>query len=298
MNNRNNWNFTYTNKSILKDKDRLIRSYINYMLIRTQKIFEYEGLPQTIPQKDLELILQLCGSATITKVDGELYAFYGGLGGMLNEYYQPTLSVVANPYLKYNKVLEIDEDCVVMLNDPLYVGLTPLFDRYAEMLSETIISLRYATINSRMPMIAVANDDNTAQSVKTLFDLVEKGESLQAVTSKNLLDDKTLETRDYFSKNQGNVKDLIELYQYMLSSWYNELGIQSNYNMKRESLNSDEIGMNDDVLIPLIDEMLKMREIGVAKINEKYGTNISVKLSSVWQRMRNEQNEVIENDEI
>lgn len=296
MNNRNNWNFSFINKSITKDKDRLIRSYINYMLIRTQKIFEYKNLPKTIPQKDLELILQLCGSATITKVDGELYAFYGGLGGMLNEYYQPTLSVVANPYLKYNKVLEIDEDCVVILNDSLYVGLTPLFDRYSEMLAETMISLRYAVVNSRIPMIAVANNDNTADSVNTLFEQVEKGESIRSILSKNPLDDKTFETRDYFSKNQGNIKDLIELYQYLLSSWYNELGIQSNYNMKRESLNSDEVGMNDDVLIPLIDEMLRMREIGVAKINEKYGTNISVSLSSVWKKMREEKE--VNEDEI
>ena len=66
--------------------------------------------------------------------------------------------------------------------------------------------------------------------------------------------------------------------------------------MKRESLNSDEVGMNDDVLIPLIDEMLRMREIGVAKINEKYGTNISVTLSSVWKKMREEKE--VNEDEI
>ena len=283
---RDNWNFNYINKDILKDKERLIRSYIKYMLIRTQRMFEYENLPATIPAKDLELIEQICGYAVITEKDGKLYAFYGGLGGELNEYYKPTLSVVANPYLKFFKVLDIGENCEVVLNDALYMGLTPMFDKYSTMLAECDISLRYACINSRIPMLGVANDDETAKSFENLFDLVEKGESMKAVVTDDVITDDAFKTKDYFSKNTGIIKELIELKQYTLGSWYNDLGIHFNVNMKREYVSESETSSNLLGLLPLIDEMLIERQLGWERVNKHYGTNVKVRLSSSWEELR------------
>ena len=46
-------------------------------------------------RKDYQLIKQRFGSVTLAKDDNDkIYAFYGGLGGVLNEYYHPTISVV------------------------------------------------------------------------------------------------------------------------------------------------------------------------------------------------------------
>lgn len=283
---RDNWNFSFTSTNILKDKDRLIRSYIKYMLVRTQRIFEYENLPETIPAKDLELITQLCGYSVITEKDGKLYAFYGGLGGQLNEYYLPTLSVVANPYLKFFKVLDIGKNCEVVLNDALYIGLTPMFDKYAELLAECDISLRYACINSRIPMLGVANDDETAKSFNELFEQVEKGESMKAVITDDVINEDAFKTKDFFAKNTGIIKELIELKQYTLGSWYNDLGIHYNVNMKREYVSETESGMNMLGLLPLIDEMLLERQKGWDRVNEHYGTNVKVKLSSSWEQLR------------
>ena len=52
--------------------------------------------------------------------------------------------------------------------------------------------------------------------------------------------------------------------------------------MKRESLNSAESALNDDYLIPLIDNMLACRKDFVNKVNEMYNTNITVELNSAW----------------
>lgn len=296
INNRQNWKFTFTKNNLLEDKDRLIRYYINYMILRTQKMFEYDGLPDTIPQKDLELIIQLTGSATIAKVEGKLYAFYSGLGGMLNEYYLPTLSIVTNPYLKLTKVYKIDDDCSLILNDALYLGLSSLFEKYATMLADITISLRYACINTRIPMIGVAGDDNTANSFNELYQNIINGKSLTAVVSDSLFSDETFKTQDFFSKGGTSIKDLIELYQFTWASWWNELGVQANFNMKRESLNDSEVGMNVDTLAPLIDEMLYQRQEGVKRINDMFGTNISVKLSSAWEQIK-KRNEYVETEE-
>lgn len=295
INNRQNWNFSFTSKNILKDKNRLIRYFLNYMILRTQRMFEWEGLPETIPQKDLELIIQLTGSATISEVDGKLYAFYGGLGGELNEYYQPTLSVVANPYLKLSKVYEIGENCTLILNDALYLGLSTLHERYATTLAEITMSLRYATINTRIPMIGVANDDNTAQSFKELFDAIEKGEDMKAVVTNSLVDENSFRTQEYFSKGSVVLKDLVELYQFTWASWWNEIGVQSNFNMKREALNDSEVSMNIGTLAPLVDEMLYQREQGAKRLNEMFGLNVSVKLSSAWEQLKLK-NDIVEEE--
>ena len=288
LTNRDKWNFYGNCNNILKNRDALVRSYISYMLVRTLTIFEYDNLPDTIPKKDFELITQIIGYTTISEVDGKLYAFYGGLGGVPNEYYLPTLSVVANPYLKLSKVYEIGKNCEVILNDSMYVGLTPMFDKYANLIADVDISLKYANINTRIPMIAVANDENVKNAFDVLFECIEKGENLKAIIAPSLMESNTFETREYFSKQNNNIKDLIELRQYLLGCWYNDLGIQSNFNMKRESLNENEIGMNLDALVPLIDNMLEERQKGWERVNKHYGQNVQVRLSDVWLKIRNE----------
>ena len=79
------------------------------------------------------------------------------------------------------------------------------------------------------------------------------------------------------------IQNIIELEQYLRATWYNDLGLNSNYNMKRESINAGESQLNNDALLPLVDDMLKCRQDGFDKVNKKYGTNIQVELNSSWK---------------
>ena len=287
--NRADWLFgDLLGKDILSDKETLIKSYIQYMLSQTVEMFEYSGLPETIPQKELEILHQINRFAIWKKVDGKLYVFFGGLGGVLNEYYHPTRAIISNPYLKYSADLEIDKDCVVTWNDKIRVGLLPMFHRYACLLAETDISIRFTTINARIPYLINADDDNTRDSALEVLKDVWDGKKLGVIINKKMLDKNGVFTSEFGVKNNGNIKDLIELRQYLKSSWYMELGIQSNYNMKRESLNSSETTMDESVLLPLIDDMLQSRKDGLEKVNAMFGTNITVKLNSSWEKIREE----------
>lgn len=288
--NRSNWLFGETlGSDILLDKSKLIDSYIRYMLNQTIEMFEYGGLPDSIPSKEIEVLHQLNRFAIWKEVNGKLYVFFGGLGGVLNEYYHPTRAVISNPYLNYSADLEIDKECVVTFNDKLRYGLLPMFNRYANLLAETDISIRFACINSRIPYLINANDDNTKDSAEEVLKDIWDGKKFGVIVNKLLMDkDNNMFTSEFGTKNNGNIKDLIELRQYLKSSWYMELGIQSNYNMKRESLNSSETTMDESVLLPLIDDMLNERRIGLEKVNKMFGTNITVKLSSSWEKIREE----------
>lgn len=282
------------------DKRRCINNYIRYMLNRLQGLFSYEGLPETIPARNLELLLQVNGNATIADVEGSLYAFRGGLGGEPNPYYMPTISVVANPALKLSKTYTIDKDCIVIPNDALYIGLMPLLRRYCTSLVENDITMNLADINMRLATIITAGDDKTKYAAeKYLKDLIDG--KLGILGNNTFLE--SVGTQPYAASGQGNqVTQLIEYEQYLKASMLNELGIQMNWNSKRESINGEEAGMNNQSLLPLIYDMYQQRVLGVERVNDMFGTSIEVRFGYPWldtvdDPVEDEQNTEVKEDE-
>lgn len=293
--NRSNWKFGLTN-SIIKDKELLKDSYIRYMLARTQRMFEYKNLPDTIPHRDLELMLQTFAFVILTKKDDKFYAFFGGLGGMPNVYYQPTTAIVVNPYLKYFATLKLEDyvgktepDAVVIWNDSLHIGLLPMFDRNASLLAETDLSLRVACVNARIPAFFKAQDDNTKMSIEKMIEKIENGEISVISTEESIIESGNNSLSESFNAQRvGTIKELVELKQYLVGSWYNELGLNANFNMKREAINESEADLNEDALLPLIDDMLESRRNGWNLFNKIFGTKVEVDLTSSWKKIRSD----------
>lgn len=293
---RDEWIFDKWNNTF--DKNSLIKHYILLQFARTNNMFEYENLPETIPKKDLEFILQSRGYVTIAKHKDKLYAFNGGLGGMLDEYYHPVNSIVANPYLSCFKTFIIDKDCILILNDSSYLGLFKMFEKYANLLSEVDISFKFGAINSRFLPIITARDENAKSNADKYINNIIEGKDFASVLSKEFIEDlKNLDTLNYGVQKNNYIKELIELYQFLKASWYNDIGLNANFNMKREAINESEAGLNEDALIPLIDNMLNSRIEGVDKVNKMFGTNISVKLSSSWQIARDKISQSLKNND-
>lgn len=262
-----------------KEKDRNTRNQVMYMLDRSLLMFEYHGLPDSIPAIELERLLQSNGFAGVTEVQGELYAFYGGLGGEQDVYGRPTTMVISNPALDYNATLTIDEDVILMRNDSMMLGLIPTFAKYCSLLNENEITMALASISQRVNNLISVADDNTASSADKYLKQLEDGK-LGYIFESKLFD--SLQTNPMNSAGGGSISDLIELQQYLKASMYNEIGLNANYNMKRERLNSAEVEMNSDNLYPLVDNMLEHRRIALEQINEKYGTEITVEFNSSW----------------
>lgn len=282
---------------LLKDKEASRNFYISYMLNRLQSMFKWNGLPDTIPQTDMELLLQCEGYCAFTYVDHEgysptansnkkfpsgYYVFGGGLGGF-NPYYKPTFITVANSAMVYSKSLVFDEDCVLIKNDSLYMGLMPMLGRYAEQLVDNDISMWLCDIVSRIQIILAASDNATIESaqkyIKDIYD-GKIGTILEPAFIEELAGIKSIPVGQ---QNTNTLKDLIEYHQYLKAGLFNDVGLNANYNMKREALNSMESTLNDDVLLPLVDDMLYNRKKACEKINKMYGLNISVDFSSAWK---------------
>ena len=261
------------------DKAMVFENYCKYTFTRTQSMFTYEGLPDTIPVQWLESYLQRNGSCCIAEHEGKLYALLGNAGGELDEYYQPTIYTVANPALKLSKSFKIGEDCVYCKNDYDAIGLVPLVSRYCGLMTENLLTVRISDINMRMMNLLSAPDDNTLQSTKQYLKDLENGK-LGVVGETPFFEGLKLQ-----SKGVGNgdyMIQFIELQQYLKGSMYNELGINANFNMKREALSGQEVALNDDALMPLIDDMLKQRRAMCDELNEMFGLNVSVDYGSTW----------------
>lgn len=263
-----------------KEKERCVNQYISYMLNKTQSMFEWKNLPETIPQRILELYLQLNGNCCFYKYNNNLYVFVGGLGGEPDVYYMPTIYTIANPALKLSVNAKIDVDCVVVPNDSMYLGLLPLCNKYATLQTEIDLSIKIAVVNTRIVNLISSPDDRTKVSAEKYLEDIEKGEN--GVIAENAFLD-GIRSQPYGNVGSHNLTELLEMLQYIKGSWYNDLGLNANYNMKRETLTSSETQLNNDMLFPLVDNMLESRQKGIEKVNKMFGTNISVDFSSSWK---------------
>ena len=272
--------------SDFKDKERSVRLYMTTMFNRTQSMFSYENLPETIPARELERLLQEGGFAVWTKVNGELYCFPGGLDGQSeNVYFDKSWATIANAPLNYSDTvyfkgnLKHEPNAVLMRNDSNLEGLWNINSKYATLLTETDLTIYLSDIMSRATAVLVANDDKSMLSSKKYLEELQRGNL--GIIAGNLMFD-AVQIQPYLTEASNSITNLIELEQYIKAGWFNVLGLNANFNMKREALNTSESALNQDALRPLIDDMLSCRQAALDEINELWGLNITVSLSSSW----------------
>lgn len=286
------------------NKNEMLDSYVRYFLARLQCMFKYEGLPDTIPAKWFEHYLLCNGNCIIARVNDDLYALTGGMGNDATPYYIPAGYIVANPWLKteggtlskqyWTETIDIngerhEQDAVLIFNDTYSQGVLPLLNRYCSQLVENDLSLNIADILARATINISAADDKTKASAELYLKRLRDGQ-LGVMSEKAFIEG--LNVREFHYVAQS-ITPLIEYHQYIKASLFNELGLNSNYNMKRESINSNESQLNDDMLHPLIDDMLKERREGVARVNEFFGTDITVSFDSAWLENEKEEQAVL-----
>lgn len=279
----------------VKNKQQSSKAYFEYFLARTKRMFQYKNLPDTLEASMLERYLQVNGVCCVTEHKGSLYAFNGSLGGKQDVYYRPTLFVVSNPHFKegfykdvvvssqlsdFNEQPTDSQPGVLMRNDSEWIGLTPLIARYSVMLAENLLTIRSADVMLRIIALITASSDKSYKSAVAYLNKLEKGEF--GAISDDSFSENQINMQSPPSNNGSYLTQFIELHQYLIGSFFNELGLRANYNMKREAIGEGESSMDEDAILPLCDDMLLARKQDIQKINDMYGTNISVEFSSAW----------------
>lgn len=289
------------------DKRKMTSDNYFMLLNKTAQMFEYEGLPATMPKVALELLLQTVGSCVIWKpsskyspvgfgpafnyfdmgADGQdsssldLYAFTYSLADAPDPYQEPYRVVIANPGFKptISETLILNRDCVIMKNDTYCRGLHWLHKKYAALLTEAEISLRATLVCLRDHMTFIAKTEPQRAAVAKYIQDREDG-----VFGSILAPDLGSPLEAIPADGRTNSVELaVNGRQAIYAAWYNEIGLNPSFSLKREYTSAQEIDTNTDLLVPTIDDMLHCRELACKSINAMFGTNITVRKSSAWE---------------
>lgn len=279
------------------DKEKSIEELATYFLMRVMKMFKYEGLPEEIPVDCLSKMLLTNGYGFFTKYKStnslgeekdQYYFFKGRMGDVIDAYYRPTKIIVANPGANCYETFDLakqkggtyyGEKGVIIRNDTLYHGLMPLILRYSYLLAENLITMRTADVFLRIIALISAQDDKTYVSAGEFIKAIENGK-MMAVAEGKFFEGVKMQSPP--SNNGSYLTQFIEYQQYFLGSFFNEIGLNANFNMKRESIAKSESSLNEDSMLPLCQNMLMCRQEDFNVVNEMFGLDIKVSFDSAW----------------
>lgn len=258
--------------------------YFKWLLNKVCSCFVINGLPDTINQTYLKNELILSGMCCVTDFDEKLYACTGSLGGQPDEYYIPTVFVIANPVLG-SKQVKRGEDGVVIFNtaiDELYngcfaAGLYQYINQTATLLADNIVSINANQINSRVCAFFVADSKAKALAGEVVLKKMYAGQPYQILEAD--LVEKINVNPISTASTSSNITELVELNNYIISNFMQSIGIKANNDRKRERMITDEINSQNDYLGFSVLEVLASWQKGFDAVNEMYGTEISVSLS-------------------
>lgn len=245
----------------------------------------FEELPETVEPTFFKWCLYVNGKVTFFKEDdGTLLALNGVPSEKPDIYYIPKNIIINNPCLNKTYNLVRDEECVVVYctetdkyNFGYIGGVYQLLSKTATMLADNDISINVAQKNTRLINIIAADDQNTKNSVDIVFKKMYSGEPY-AVVQSNLISDLKAVPLTTTSSNSSIVQ-LVELHQYILSHFYEALGIQTHDNMKKERLITAELNEDPALVRMNIENIYTTVKSGIEKVNEMFGTNITVKIN-------------------
>lgn len=297
---RYNWIFGYANDLVIDNKDLLIKNYFDEGLRKLLGIFHYKTIPKTISPRTIELFI-LSGYAKVFKYKNNWYVGNGAFSGVYNYNYMPVSATITNTFLKYSETLtvcdefnkddakrNIEKYCFIIPNDELYSGLYNKIREYAEIQAECVLTLKFILYNNRIPTISVSNNQTIKESFDKLYKNIVNGKTYESLTGNSVFE--SLKTYPIMSSSQLNqIKEVIECMQYNSAKFDNFIGLNSNYNMKRENISSDEAKLNDDELLPQIDELFECRQRAYNLINEVANEKVfDIDLKSSWKIKRDE----------
>ena len=265
----------------ITNKENSLYDFTLSILNRTLGMFEYKNLPETLPQVEIEKRLQTKGHATIYKYQNNLYVTTGNLNGQeLSPYKEPTHVNINVPAFKLSQRLEIGTQCVVIYNDDMKTGLLDTINKHGTLMVENEITMLLSTYNARIQTLISAGTDQTISDAQKYLSQIIDG-NLGVIGENTFFSD--LKTHNAQASAKQDISQLIQLQQFYKSDLYNELGLSSLNNMKKERMNIDEVNANNDNIYPYVDGMLRNRMEGLKMVNKLFNGNIEVDYSSTWK---------------
>lgn len=245
-----------------------------------QSMFVWDGLP--FPQRELENLLLLRGTCAIVKSDkfiiNKIAAVPCYTSGVTEYIDLGTRTTWATP-IASGKFKTIDGNGVLCRNDSLSNGLMTFLDRYALIFANVDISLICSLVNDRSQNVFVADSRNTADSVNEMFRGLEVDGKRKAVVNEKLFEALQGCVSLPMINSKDSLRPILEVYETILTMFYNDIGIRYNRNKKERMIDS-EVTSDIQRLMINVNDMLHCRQDIVKEVNDKFGLNVSVKTTN------------------
>lgn len=209
-------------------------------------------LPDTWPSNRLQYLVFGDGGVTVFDTDryGLVYDRMGLTG--INIFYNPTHSIVANPFIKGNPYLQIGRQCEIINLQPDYRGMVDIVAYYGDMMALAAQTIQSNLINSRLAYVFAAGNKAGAEAFKKMFDAIMQGDPAVFVDSSLLKASKTGGTGQspwmYFSSDlKGNfiTNELLTALKTIKALYDTEVGIPNTNTSKKERMLTDEVNSNN-----------------------------------------------------
>ena len=276
---------------------KLYRYYFDFILRLLYRVILIDNIPETVNETFFKMILYTTGKSCFLKgnliEEGEqLLALNCSRADTPNVYYIPRKVLVSNPRLKKSYNITPGKDCeLVYLSEAdkynlsgVSGGLYSLIERTATMLADNDISINIAQKNTRLVNLVSGDTQNTVDSIKAVIASMYEGDP--TIVVKSSLVDKLQGIPILQNTSNRNLVDLIEVQQYIIAHFYEQIGITTHDQMKRERLITAEINDNIDLAFLNIDDILISIQEGLDRVNKMFGTEMQAKLNPIIERQR------------
>ena len=273
---------------------KLYRYYFDFILRLLYKAIEIKNVPETINETFLKMILftqgKICflDGVQIGETAAELLALNCSWAAEPNVYYIPRQVLVTNPRLKKSYTLTPGENCeVVYLSETdkynmteINGGLYNLIERTATMLADNDISLNIAQKNTRLVNLIAADTQNTVDSITAVISKMYDGDPTIVVKS-SLIDKLQGVPIMQNTSSNSHLIELIEVNQYVLAHFLEQIGICVHDQMKRERVITGELNDNLSFAFLSVDDIIDSLNAGFKKVNARWGTKLEAVLNPI-----------------
>ena len=277
---------------------KIYRYYFDFILRLLYRIILIDGVPESVNETFLKLILYTQGKicffdgVLIGEQSNELLALNCSRSDTPDVYYIPRNVLITNPRLQKSYNLKRDEECVVVyLSETdkynlseINGGLYHLIQKTAVMLADNDISLNIAQKNTRLVNLVAADTQNTVDSIKATFAKMYEGDP--DIVVKSSLIDKLQGVPIIQNQSNHNLIELLEVNQYVLAHFLEQIGVCVHDQLKKERLITGEVNDNFTFAILSIDDIVLSLNEGLAKVNAKYGTELRAYINPIIEEQR------------
>lgn len=255
-------------------------------------IFKYEGLPESLPSRELELLLIIQGYATpFRKDNGQIVAIPSSLYGY-DDYYTPTMAAYGNPLIRTKRLYltGTNQNAVLMFNNELHSNIfytnidgsfNGLISRYARRLADLESSENIYTVKTRAGNAPVSGSDPTNNSVMNFLNKIFLGDIKHAIADDAVLS--SFRSVDLGNTTSENIMSFQAGRDKILEQFFREIGVKF-YNSKKAQVTEEEVQADEQVLLISLKNVLRERERGIDAFNKFFGTNARVYINEEYQR--------------